>query len=108
MTFLELFKTCTAEEIVEEFGKYIENLKTVGAISSSPWIHWLAFDYDYFNGINECPENCVHMDEGDDSFAPGCYLDRNETCPYGMNLVENSKKQFIEWLNTDISKGKEV
>lgn len=105
LTFLELFKNSSAEKIVEEFGKYIKKLNSVRVLCSSPWT---AFDYDYFNGINECPENCVHMDEGDDSFAPGCYLDRNETCPYGMNLVENSKKQFIEWLNTDISKGKEV
>lgn len=108
MTFLELFKTCTAEEIVEEFGKYIENLKTVGATSSSPWIHWLAFDTACFDGINECPENCPHLYEGDDYISARCYLNKDEVCPHGINLIDSSKKQFMEWLNSDISKGMEV
>ena len=105
MTFLELFKTCTAEEIVEEFGKYIEKLTSIGVSCSSPWT---AFDYDYFNGINECPVECKHMDEGGDGFSAGCYLNKNETCPYCINLIDSSKKQFMEWLNSGISKGTEA
>lgn len=63
----------------------------------------LAFFFDGFNELCDCPEDCENYCEYDDYYeCDSCYLDSDEECPYHINKDEALKKDFIDWLNMEV------
>lgn len=99
MKLIDFLRTAPVEKIAEEVYVRGEGYKV------SDWR--LGFDHgEFFREEKKCPVDCKYLLNGwayEDSWMNGlCDIEDNETCPYSIDRVQVQRKQFIDWLNSEI------
>lgn len=104
MTIIEMFKSKSAEEIADAISKayYYEREPGKGRPCNCLCD---AFSMSWFSQDEDCPEECIYLEEGwdfEESWMNGLCNKKEHDCPYKISRQETFKRLLIEWLNAEI------